>query len=107
MGCGINNVPCEASIADIVLVNEIPICIKNCSNNSFRTRYPFISGTLEPYIDGIKMDLVGYLEHIDQHGFTFLIDDSNSKMMNKPISNIESLTVNYLRSPSSSCILTL
>lgn len=107
MGCGINNIPCEGKISDAIVVNEIPIGIKNCSNNSFRTMYDFISGTLEPYIDGVKIDTSGYLEHIDMGGFTFLIDPSDSKKLNRPLTNTETLTVNYLRSTSSNCIITL
>lgn len=107
MGCGINEIPCSTKLDEAILVNEIPIGIKNCVNNSFRTKYNFISGTLEPYIDGIKMDRISYVEHVDLQGFTFLVDPTNSKKLNKPISNIESLTVNYLRSTAGSCILTL
>jgi hypothetical protein len=107
MGCGINNIPCEGSISDVIVVNEIPIGIKNCSNNSFRTMYDFISGTLEPYIDGIKIDSTSYLEHIDLGGFTLLVDPTNSKKLNRPITNTETLTVNYLRKISSNCIMTL
>jgi hypothetical protein len=105
--CGIANIPCERPITEIIVVNETPIGIKNCFNNSFRTVYPFINGTLEVYIDGIKIDQIGYLTHIDLQGFTFLIDETDSKKLNRPITNIETLTVNYLRSTLSTCISTL
>jgi hypothetical protein len=107
MTCGILNIPCEGSITDIIVVNENPLGIKNCFNNSFRTAYPYIDGTLEIYIDGIKIDQTGFLTHIDLQGFTFLIDETDSKKLNRPIMNTESLSVNYLRSAVSRCISNL
>jgi hypothetical protein len=107
MGCGILDVPCSKKISEVIVVNEIPVGIKNCLNNSFRTRYAFIDNTLEIYIDGNKIDTTGFITHIDLHGFTFLIDPTDSKKLNRPIMNIETLSVNYLRSGSSSCISTL
>jgi len=107
MTCGISNIPCDRPITDIIVVNEIPLGIKNCLNNSFRTRYPYIDGSLEIYIDGIKIDTTGFLTHIDLQGFTFLIDDTDSKKLNRPIMNTETLMVNYLRSVKASCILNL
>jgi hypothetical protein len=101
------NVPGEDNMSDRIMVNENPIGIKNCVNNSFRTLYPFISGTLEPYVDGIKIGPSGYIEHIDFMGFAFLIDPTDSKKLNRPVMNTETLIVNYLRSSGSNCILTL
>ena len=106
MGC-IQNIPCDGVITDFITVNEIPIGVKNCLNNSFETQYNFIMGTLEIYIDGNKIDSDNFIENIDLKGFTFLIDETDSKKLNRPIMNTETLSVNYLRSIGSKCIITL
>lgn len=101
------DIPCDSSLIDKIVVNETPIGAKNCFNNSFTTRYPFIEDTLEVYVDGIKIDLSGFTQHIDLQGFTFIIDPNDSKKLNRPIMNTETLTVNYLKKAISSCIKTI
>ena len=103
----ISELPYSVPLSQAIVVNESPTGIQNNSNNTFTTEYPFSEGTLEIYIDGVKVDRSAYIANGDNTGWEFVIDPTDPKKLNAPISDIETLTVNYLREIGQDGFLTL
>lgn len=93
----IMNVPTWDQVVDVVRVNIIPLGVKNGINLSYMLSEVFISGTLEIYLDGVKLDHgIQYNENISLNGFTIIVDPTDYKGLAKGPRCDESLTANYL-----------
>lgn len=90
----------------IKVVNEIPAGDKDGVNLTYTTAQPFIAGTLEVYLSGLKLigdqsdPMRDYDEAGDLKGFTLLLEPNDRNRLNTPPCQDESLTVNYLVEPT-------
>lgn len=81
--------------------HEIPVGAKNRVNLSYRLANEFVAGTLEVFLSGIHLNGNqgdpdrDFDTHLDNKGFTILLDPSKASRLNRPPYQDESLFVNY------------
>jgi hypothetical protein len=97
----ITNLPSWDQVIDVVRVNVVPLGVKNGVNLSYMLPEVFLSGTLEIWLDGVKLDHgIQYNENISLNGFTIIVDPADYKGLAKGPRCDESLTANYLADTS-------
>lgn len=77
------------------IYNERPGGLYNCVNTVFTTASEFFPTTLVVRLDGVNLDPSQYVISQDNQGFTLIVDAENSKALNAPPENQESLKVDY------------
>jgi len=107
----ITNLPSWDQVIDVVRVNVVPLGVKNGVNLSYMLPEVFLSGTLEIWLDGVKLDHgIQYNENISLNGFTITVDPADYKGLAKGPRCDESLTANYLADTSKSrrgCVINI
>lgn len=105
------SIPSWDQVVDVVRVNVVPLGVRNGVNLSFMLPEVFLSGTLEIYLDGVKLDHgIQYNENISLNGFTILVNPADYKGLAKGPKCDESLTANYLADTSKGrrgCVLNI
>jgi hypothetical protein len=77
--------------------NISPAGANNCVNIDYTVPEEFVPGTLEIWLDGIKIDPDCYTENLDHLGFQLLIDPAGKNSLQEPLDPSESLRVNYCK----------
>lgn len=86
------------SLTGLPVKNEYATGLLNCINLVYTTKYEYINGTLEVWLDGRKLDWgLDYTENGTKDGFTILLNASDPNRLNIAPRNDETLTVAYCR----------
>jgi len=106
--CCILNLPSSGFDTTRLIINELPGGAIDCVNLVFTTANEFIAGTLEVYLDGVRIDPDCYVENVDLMGFTLVLDPTDGNKLKVAPRDTESLRVDYTASKANAaCILNL
>jgi len=81
----------------VLVKNVTPTGAIDCDNIDYTVPDEFVPGTLEIWLDGIKLDGNQFTENLDHKGFQLVIDPNNKNGLQEPVSPSESLSVNYCK----------
>jgi len=94
---------------DDMVVDEQPTGLMNRINLHYTTAFPFVSGTLETWVDGRRLTVLDYTEGLDNNSFDFIINTDEPQRLQQPLGDTEELRVSYIKQASSNeyCIKNL